>query len=35
VALIREKQSTNERRVWPNWRDMPENQAIEHDRSRP
>jgi hypothetical protein len=35
VALIRGKQSTNERRAWPNWREMSEDQAIEHDRSRP
>lgn len=27
------KQSKNERRVWPDWRTMSEDQAIEHDRS--
>lgn len=32
--LIAAKQSKNEGRVWPNWRDMPKDKAIEHDRSQ-
>lgn len=27
------KQAKNEARTWPDWRTMPEDQAIEHDRS--
>lgn len=27
------KQTKNEGRIWPDWRTMPENSAIEHDRS--
>lgn len=34
VAAIEEKQSLNEARVWPDWRAMPTDRAIEHDRSR-
>jgi len=31
--LIREKQDTNEIRVWPDWRTSDPEKAIEHDRS--
>lgn len=27
------KQTRNERRTWPDWRDQPQDKAIEHDRS--
>lgn len=33
TAMIVEKQGANEQRTWPNWRDVPEDQPIEHDRS--
>lgn len=29
-----DKQAKNEARRWPDWRKMPEDQAIEHDRSK-
>lgn len=32
VAMIADKQSKNERRVWPDWRGVPEGKAIEHVR---
>lgn len=31
--LIREKQEQNELRIWPDWRAISEDKAIEHDRS--
>lgn len=31
--LILHKQAVNEARVWPDWRTMPADKAIEHDRS--
>ncbi len=33
INAIVVKQARNERRVWPDWREFSENQAIEHDRS--
>jgi len=33
VAALAAKQTTNEGRTWPDWRMMPRDQAIEHDRS--
>lgn len=33
VAAIEAKQTRNERRTWPDWRTMPQDRAIEHDRS--
>jgi len=33
VAAITAKQSKNESRTWPDWRTMPANVAIEHDRT--
>lgn len=32
--LIEEKQTKNELRDWPNWRDMDPTKAINHDRSK-
>lgn len=32
LALL-EKQARNETRTWPDWRTMPHDKAIEHDRS--
>lgn len=32
IDAIREKQARNERRTWPDWRTMSEDQAIEHVR---
>lgn len=31
-GMIREKQSRNEMRTWPDWRGADPNKAIEHDR---
>lgn len=33
VAALKAKQDRNEGRTWPDWRTMPKDQAIEHDRS--
>ena len=33
AEAVRNKLLKNEKRVWPNWRDFSEDQAIEHDRS--
>ncbi len=33
VDVLVAKQDRNESRVWPDWRTMPKDQAIEHDRS--
>lgn len=33
IATLTGKQAKNEARVWPDWRTMPEDRAIEHDRS--
>lgn len=33
VAALVAKQDKNEKRVWPDWRNFSEDQAIEHDRS--
>lgn len=33
VAALVLKQMTNEGRTWPDWRTMPADQAIEHDRT--
>lgn len=33
VAMIVGKQTRNEARVWPDWRKVDSNKAIEHDRS--
>jgi hypothetical protein len=33
-ACIHAKQSRNELRDWPNWRDMPADAPIEHDRAK-
>lgn len=33
IAAIKAKQAINETRSWPDWRTMPADQAIEHDRS--
>ncbi|WP_448482851.1 dATP/dGTP pyrophosphohydrolase domain-containing protein [Pseudoxanthomonas mexicana] len=33
VAALKAKQDRNEARTWPDWRTMPKDQAIEHDRS--
>lgn len=33
VEAILAKQEKNESRVWPDWRAVPQNKAIEHDRS--
>lgn len=33
IIAIKEKQYKNEQRVWPDWREASENEAIEHDRS--
>lgn len=33
VELLLEKQTTLEMRTWPDWRTLPEDAAIEHDRS--
>lgn len=32
VGVIREKQSKNEMRTWPDWRTIPEDRPIEHVR---
>lgn len=32
-AILENKQSKNENRVWPDWRKSDPNKAIEHDRS--
>jgi hypothetical protein len=32
IAAIKAKQSANERRVWPDWRNLSEDDAIEHVR---
>jgi hypothetical protein len=34
VVAIQLKQSLNIRRKWPDWRTVPENEAVEHDRSQ-
>lgn len=34
IAQITAKQTKNENRVWPDWRTMPLDKAIEHDRSK-
>lgn len=33
IAAIKDKQARNEARTWPDWRNLPTDQAIEHDRS--
>lgn len=33
IDAIVEKQARNEKRVWPDWRTAPADQAIEHDRT--
>lgn len=33
AAELVAKQAKNEGRTWPDWRTMPEDQAIEHDRT--
>lgn len=33
IDAIKVKQAKNEARVWPDWREMSQDQAIEHDRS--
>lgn len=33
VAGLEAKQAKNERRKWPDWRTMPDDKAIEHDRT--
>jgi hypothetical protein len=33
IDAIIAKQTKNEGRVWPDWRTLPDNVAIEHDRS--
>lgn len=33
LAAIVAKQERNEKRVWPDWRTVPRDRAIEHDRS--
>ena len=33
INALRGKQAENELRVWPDWRTMSEDEAIEHDRS--
>lgn len=33
AAALKAKQDRNEGRTWPDWRTMPKDQAIEHDRS--
>jgi predicted RNA-binding Zn-ribbon protein involved in translation (DUF1610 family) len=35
IGMILEKQSKNEERDWPNWREMPADKAIEHVRTAP
>lgn len=35
IAAMLAKQAKNERRKWPDWRTMPTDKAIEHDRSEP
>lgn len=34
IAAIKEKQSRNEERQWPDWRTAPPDKAIEHVRTR-
>jgi hypothetical protein len=34
VACLERKQTKNEGRTWPDWRTVPQDQAIEHDRSK-
>lgn len=37
IAIVSEliaKQMKNEQRTWPDWRKVPEDKAIEHDRSK-
>lgn len=34
VAALEAKQAKNEVRAWPDWRTMPADKAIEHDRSK-
>ena len=33
IGAIKDKQARNEARVWPDWRTLSEDMAIEHDRS--
>lgn len=33
VAALEAKQTKNENRIWPDWRTLSEDQAIEHDRA--
>ncbi|HWK53111.1 MAG TPA: dATP/dGTP pyrophosphohydrolase domain-containing protein [Hyphomicrobiales bacterium] len=35
AAALETKQTRNEQRAWPDWRSMPEGQAIEHERIGP
>lgn len=35
TQMITAKQGRNEQRVWPDWRTMSANKAIEHDRTVP
>ena len=30
ISMLQYKQDKNERRSWPNWREVPDDQAIEH-----
>lgn len=34
IDAIKAKQERNENRTWPDWRTMPADRAIEHDRTR-
>lgn len=34
AAALEAKQTRNEGRQWPDWRTMPHDKAIEHDRSK-
>lgn len=33
IDRVRAKVARNERRTWPDWRGLPEDRAIEHDRT--
>jgi hypothetical protein len=33
IDAVKAKQARNEARIWPDWRTMSEDHAIEHDRS--
>lgn len=34
AKMLTDKQARNERRTWPDWRTVPKDRAIEHDRSK-